>query len=253
MKTEELAERLCKEYGIASRARNEDDQKTRIGSRTLRNWAGHGLISRTWRHDGKRGRPRSDFPKRAIAEAATLWAIKKTKLIRGYPPTKEEFSRFLDQVGLVYSSYNTGARLALHDIETTKGFVSLFVPFDDATVNASPVLNKLLVAKIVTILEKAKRGWPLEQEAKVIFTWRLDSVPKRHSIMGEEIVGIKPTFTRKRIHLEDADQNQLIYTLLPCDWWPFGLTMLTIVNGEITIDRPHPVLDLLEPSDKQTL
>ncbi len=252
MKTEELAELLCEEYGIASRARNRNGQKTRIGSRTLRNWAGQGLISRTWHRDGKRGRPRSEFPKRAIAEAATLWAIKKTKFIRGYPPTKEEFSRFLDQVGLVYSSYNTGARLALHDIETTKGFVSLFVPFDDATVNASPVLNKLLVAKVVTVLEKAKRGWPLRKEAKVTFSWRLDSVPQRHSIMGEEIVGIKPTFTRRHIHLEEADENQLIYYLLPCDWWPSGKTMLTIVNGEISIDLPHPIFDLLEPSDKET-
>jgi len=71
--------------------------------------------------------------------------------------------------------------------------------------------------------------------------------------MGEEIVGIKPTFTRKRIHLEEADQNQLIYTLLPCDWWPLGKTMLTIVNGDITIAHSHPVLELLEPSDKQKL
>jgi hypothetical protein len=252
MKTEELAELLCEEYGIASPVRNKN-QKTRIGSRTLRYWAGDGLISRTWLHDGKRGRPRSEYPKRAIAEAATLWAIKKTKFIRGYPPTKEEFNRFLDQIGLVYSVYNTGARLALHDVKMTKGFESLFVPFDDATVNASPVLNKLLVAKVVIILEKAKRGWPLEQEAKVTFIWRLDSVPKRHSIMGEEIVGIKPTFTRKRIHLEEADQDQLIYYLLPCDWWPFGKTLLTIVNGDITIAHPHPVLELLEPSDKQKL
>lgn len=253
MNTDELADRLLAKYGIASRTKGKDRKTTRISSRTLRNWAAQGLISRTWRHDGKKGRPRSEFPKRAIAEAATLWAIKKTKLIRGYPPTKEEFNRFLDQVGLVYSSYNTGARLALHDVEVTKGFVSLFVPFDDATVNASPVLNKLLVAKVVTILEKAKRGWPLEQEAKVIFTWRLDSVRQRHSIMGEEIVGIKPTFTRKRIHLEEADQNQLIYYLLPCDWWPSGKTMLTIINGDITIAHPHPVLELLEPSDKQKL
>jgi hypothetical protein len=252
MKTEELAELLCEEYGITSPVRNKN-QKTRIGSRTLRNWAGQGLISRTWHRDGKRGRPRSEFPKRAIAEAATLWAIKKTKFIRGYPPTKEEFSRFLDQVGLVYSSHYTGARLALHDIETTKGFVSLFVPFDDATVNASPVLDKLLVARVVIVLEKAKRGWPLKQEARVIFTWRLDSVPQTHLIMGEEVIGIKPTFTRKRIHLEDADQNQLIYTLLPCDWWPFGKTMLTIINGDITIAHPHPILELLEPSDKQKL
>jgi hypothetical protein len=248
MKTEELAELLCEEYGIASRVRNKN-QKTRIGSRTLRNWAGQGLISRTWHRDGKRGRPRSEFPKRAIAEAATLWAIIKTKLIRGYPPTKEEFNRFLDQVGLVYSSYNTGARLALHDVETKKSFESLFVPFDNATVNASPVLDKLLVAKVVIILEKAKRGWPLKQEAKVTFTWRLDSVPQRHSIMGEEVIGIKPNFTRRHIHLEEADQNQLIYYLLPCDWWPSGKTMLTIVNGEITIDSPHSILDLLEPSN----
>jgi hypothetical protein len=182
-----------------------------------------------------------------------LWAIKKTKLLRGYPPTKEEFNRFLDQVGLVYSIHHTGARLALHDVETKKGFVSLFVPFDDATVNASPVLNKLLVAKVVIILEKAKREWPLRQEAKVIFTWRLDTVPQRHSIMGEEVIGIKPTFTRRRIHLEEADQNQLTYTLLPCDWWPSGKTMLTIINGDIVIAPPHPILELLEPSDKQTL
>ncbi|MGZ4910945.1 MAG: hypothetical protein ACXVI1_09625, partial [Halobacteriota archaeon] len=87
MNAEELAEQLCKVYKIASRARNKKRQKTRISSRTLRNWASQGLITRTWHHDGKRGRPRTDFPKRAIAEAATLWAIKKTKLIKGYPPT----------------------------------------------------------------------------------------------------------------------------------------------------------------------
>ncbi len=253
MKTEELAERLLADYGIASRSRNKSRERTRISSTTLRKWAGKGLISRTWVRNGKRGRPRSEFPKRAIAEAAALWAIKKTKLIRGYPPTQDEFNRFVDQVGLVYSTYNTGARLALHDVETTKGFESLFVPFDEATVNASPVLNKLLVAKVVTVLEKAKRGWPLRQEAKVIFTWRLDSIPQRHSIMGERVIGIKPTFTRRRIHLEEADQNQLIYTLLPCDWWPSGKTMLTISNGDIAIAHPHPVLELLEPSDKQTL
>lgn len=159
----------------------------------------------------------------------------------------------MDQVGLVYSSYNTGARLALHDVKTTKGFVSLFVPFDDATVNASPVLNKLLVANVVTVLEKAKWGWPLRKEAKVTFSWRLDSVPQRYSIKGEGIVGIKPTFTRRHIHLEEADENQLIYYLLPCDWWPSGKTMLTIVNGKISIDLPHQVLELLEPSDKKTI
>ena len=93
MNTEELADRLLAKYGIASRTKGKHRKTTRISSRTLRNWAAQGLISRTWRHDGKKGRPRSEFPKRAIAEAATLWAIKKTKLIRGYPPTKEEFKQ----------------------------------------------------------------------------------------------------------------------------------------------------------------
>ncbi len=251
MNAGELAGELQSQHNIGSRARNSNRTKTAISTRTLRKWAGQGLISRTWIRDGKKGRPRSEFPERAVAEAAALWAIKKTKLLRGYPPTQEEFNRFVDQVGLVYSTYNTGARLALHDVETKKGFESLFVPFDDATVNASPVLDKLLVAKVVTILEKAKRGWPLRQEAKVIFTWRLDSVPQRHLIMGEEVIGIKPTFTRRRIHLEKADQNHLIYYLLPCDWWPSGKTMLTISNGDIVIAHPHPVLELLEPSDKQ--
>ena len=243
MNAEELAEELQSQYKIASR-------KKKIGTRTLRMWADQGLISRTWRHDGKRGRPRSEFPERAIAEAAALWAIKKTKLLRGYPPTKEEFSRFLDQVGLVYSIYNTGARLALHDVEMKKGFESLFVPFDDTTVNASPVLDKLLVAKIVIILEKAKREWPLAEEAKVIFSWGLDTVPQRYSIIGEEILGIKPTFTRTRIHLEEADRNQLIYYLLPCDRWPSGKTMLTVSDEDIMIAYPHPVLELLEPEKK---
>jgi len=243
MNAEELAEELQSQYKIASR-------KKKIGTRTLRNWANQGLISRTWRYDGKKGRPRSEFPERAVAEAAALWAIKKTKLLKGYPPTKKEFNRFLDQVGLVYSIYNTGAHLALHDVETKKGFESLFVPFDDTTVNASHVLNKLLVAKIVIILEKAKREWPLAEEAKVIFMWRLDTVPQRYSIMGEEVLGIKPTFTRRRIHLEEADRNQLIYDLLPCDWWPSGKTMLTVTNNDIVIAHPHPVLELLDPSKK---
>jgi len=211
-------------------------------------WAGQGLISRTWRHDGKWGRPRSEFPERAVAEAATLRGVKKTKLLRGYPPTKGQFNRFLDQVGLVYSIYNTGAHLALHDVETKKGYESLFVPFDDTTVNAFPVLDKLLVAKIVIILEKAKRRWPLKKKAKVIFTWRLDTVPQRYSIMGEEVLGIKPTFTRRRIRLEEADRNQLIYDLLPCDWWPSGKRMLTVSDEHIVIAHPHPVLELLEPS-----
>ncbi|MEI7826470.1 MAG: hypothetical protein WCI87_01545 [Euryarchaeota archaeon] len=243
MNAEELAEQLLSQYKIASR-------KKKIGTRTLRIWAGQGLISLTWRHDGKRGRPRSEFPERAVAEAAALWTIKKTKLLRGYPPTKEEFSRFLDQVGLVYSIYNTGTRLALHDVEMMKGFESLFVPFDATTVNASPVLDKLLVAKIVIILEKAKREWPLAKEAKVIFTWRLDTVRQSSTIMGKEVLGIKPSFTRRRIHLEEADRNQLIYYLLPCDWWPSGKTMLTVSDEDIVIAHPHPVLELLEPPKK---
>ena len=131
-----------------------------------------------------------------------------------------------------------------------KGFESLFVPFDDTTVNASPVLDKLLVAKIVIILEKAKREWPLAEEAKVIFSWGLDTVPQRYSIIGEEILGIKPTFTRTRIHLEEADRNQLIYYLLPCDRWPSGKTMLTVSDEDIVIAHPHPVLELLEPPKK---
>lgn len=151
-------------------------------------------------------------------------------------------------MGLVYSIYNTGARLALHDVETKKGFESLFVPFDDTTVNASPVLDKLLVAKVVIILEKAKREWPLAEEAKVVFTWRLDTVRQSSTIMGKEVLGIKPTFTRRRIHLEEADRNQLIYYLLPCDWWPSGKTMLTVSDEDIVIAYPHPVLELLEPS-----
>jgi hypothetical protein len=176
-----------------------------------------------------------------------LWAIKKTKLLKGYPPTTEEFNRFVDQIGLVYSHHNISARLARHDAETQKGFVPIFVPFNDATINTSPVLNKQLVAKVVVILEKAKWGWPLEKEARVIFDWRLDSVPQTHSIMGKEVFGIKPIFSRIRIRLEEADRNELIYHLLPCDWWPSGKTMLAISDGDIAIAYPHPILEWLKP------
>jgi hypothetical protein len=253
MNAEELAEQLLSQYKIGTRIRNKSSATTKISARTLRKWAEHGLISRTWCHDGKRGRPWRDFPERAIAEAAALWAIKKTKLLTGYPPTKEEFNRFVDQVGLVYSHYNIGARLARHDAETRKGFVPIFVPFNHATINASPVLNKQLVAKVVVVLEKAKREWPLEKTARVIFDWRLDSVPHTRSIMGKEVIGIGPIFTRIRVRLEEADQNELDYYLLPCDWWPSGKNMLTITDGDPTIEYPHPVLELLEPSkDRQS-
>ncbi len=247
MNSKELGKQLLSQYNIGSRATSKNGERREISTKTLRTWASQGLISRTWLHDGKRGRPQSEFPKRAIAEAAALWAIKNMKLLKRYP-TKEDFNRFLHQVGLVYSHYNTGARLALHDVETKKGLVSLFVPFNDATFNASPVLNKLLVAKVVIILEKAKRRWPLDKEARVVFDWRLDSIPQTHSIMGKAILGIKPLFTRKRIRLEEANQNQLVYYLLPCDWWPFGKIMLTVSDDGIVIDPPHPLLEWLEPS-----
>jgi hypothetical protein len=107
-------------------------------------------------------------------------------------------------------------------------------------------LNKLLVAKVVIILEKAKRRWPLWQEAKVIFEWRLDAVRHIKSIMGKEVIGIEPIFTRTSIRLEGADQNEprdaLTYHLLPCDWWPSGKTILTISDDGIVIDHPHPLL-----------
>jgi hypothetical protein len=107
-------------------------------------------------------------------------------------------------------------------------------------------LNKLLVAKVVIILEKAKRKWPLRQEAKVIFEWRLDAVRHIKSIMGKEVIGIEPIFTCTSIRLAGADQNEprdaLIYHLLPCDWWPSGKTILTISDDGIVIDHPHPLL-----------
>jgi hypothetical protein len=289
MNSNELARKLLSEYNIASRVRTpkdhnkakneqndeEDANAKPIHPRTLRQWAKEGLLTYTWRHDGNRGAPWKDFPERAVCEAAALWALKDARMLRGYLPTKEEFDRFLDLVDLAYSTdKRPGPGLRYHDYGNKKQFMAIFAPFDEGTVNASPVLNKSLIAQVVIILEKTKRGWPQRQPANVKFNWRLDLHARVKRMMSidpgivvpredlpkfakyKDVEVLDPVFVRESIMLEDAPYDQLTFFLLPCNFYDLilnGTTVLTVSRGNITIDYPHPILELLLAPPKKGL
>ena len=218
-----------------------------VSDRTLRRWAQEGLLSSSRCHSGRRGRPPIDLPDRAISEARGLWAIANLRPAWLHSSSKKEFDRFLDQIVSVYATQRIpGTRLAHFDEYKEKPIWAFFAPFDVATFDASPTLNKPLVAQVVIVLEKLKKWgplnkrerWPLDKKAKVIFNWRLKTVRKTSGVIGSDEYGIYPTFFRTDIELEEATNNELVFRILPCEvkGWEDGATVLRVTGNEIQID-----------------
>ena len=224
-----------------------------VSERTLRRWAQEGLLSSSRYHSGGRGRPPIDLPDRAISEACGLWAIAKLRPAWLHSSSKKAFDRFLDQIVSVYATQRVpGTRLARFDEYNEKPIWAFFAPFDVATFDASPTLNKPLVAQVVIVLEKLKkwgpqdkgRRWPLDKKAKVIFNWRLKTVRKTSGVIGSDEYGIYPTFFRADIELEESPNNELVFRVLPCEvkGWEDGATVLRVTGNEIKIDDESNLL-----------
>ncbi len=208
-----------------------EDLGVKIDLSTLKRWAYEGIIERPQRYRKGKGARRGRAVKwssRAVEEACAVWAIRNDPITKGFASKKriEEVNRAVSRVyqfptakyKLRASSRSPSPKKdeddALPDIVTGLNIdeVTMKLVEDD-------VLHNLMTTWIAAT-EKARKGWPVPQTAKVIFHW--------YSIHFR--FGTPPVYT-----LEDHSEMLWDYKATDdvCDYRLEGVTLEKATRDEV--------------------